>query len=102
MYKCTLSSALILGAFAFAPMASAQQNCAPREAVVERLSGKYSERLAGGGLQNADTLLEVWASDTTGSFTILITHANGMSCVVSSGHNWNTVVAATAPSDSSS
>lgn len=95
MYKGTLAAALILGTnLLTAQSLAAQGNCAARETVVERLQGKYSERLKGGGLQNSDTLLEVWASETSGSFTVLITHANGISCVVSSGHNWNTVVSA--------
>lgn len=82
--------------------ALAGANCAPRDQVVDRLQAKYTERLKGGGLQNADTLLEIWASDATGSFTILVTHANGMSCVVSSGQNWNSVVATNAPDGSAS
>ena len=103
MLKRRIPVALL--AAATVPLASsayAQSNCAPRDAVVERLAEKYSERLAGGGLQNADTLLEVWTSEKTGSFTVLITHANGTSCVVSSGHNWNTVLTAAVPQDSAS
>ena len=101
MFKGIVTSAVITTLLA-APMASAQTNCAPRETVIERLQAKYAERLKGGGLQNANTLLEVWASEATGSFTILLTHANGMSCVVSSGHNWNTIVPAKESGESSS
>ena len=98
MFKRTVTAALIFGAAAIAPPAvHAQSNCAPRDSVIERLKEKYSERLTGGGVQNAESIIEIWASDKTGSFTVLITHANGTSCVVSSGQNWNTVVVATVP-----
>ena len=94
MLRRIISGALITGLVVVAaPSVHAQGNCAPREAVIERLESKYAERLKGGGLQNAETLLEVWASEKTGSFTVLLTHANGVSCIVSSGDNWNTVIA---------
>ena len=103
MFKRTITAALIFGAAAIAPPAvHAQSNCAPRDSVIERLKEKYSERLTGGGVQNSDTVLEIWSSEKTGSFTVLITHANGMSCVVSSGQNWNSVVAATVPKGTAS
>lgn len=98
MFKRTVSAALVFGAAAIAPPAvSAQTNCAPRDTIVERLQGKYSERLTGGGLQNDQQLLEIWSSEQTGSFTVLMSRANGISCIVASGQNWNSVVSAAMP-----
>ena len=98
MFKRTIAGALVFGAAAIAPpTVHAQGNCAPRELVIERLSDKFAERLTGGGLQNQKTVLEVWASESTGSFTVLVTHANGVSCIVASGQNWNSVAHVAAP-----
>ena len=63
-------------------------NCAPRETVVERLKTKYSEYFTAGGLQKtpgAQAMMEVWASPETGTFTVLVTTAAGISCVVAHG-----------------
>ena len=90
MFKRLVTSALIFGAASLAPpMAHAVPSCAPRPAIVEKLAGQYSEGLVGGGLQNQKELLEVWSSPETGSFTILVTNANGVSCIVAAGRNWH-------------
>lgn len=90
MFKRLLSSALIFGMAAIAPPAFAA-NCAPRDGLVERLQEQYSERLTAGGLQKSstvDTVIEVWSSAHSGSFTVLMTHPTGISCVVASGENY--------------
>ena len=30
-------------------------------------------------------MMEIWASDETGTFTVLLSHANGITCVVAAG-----------------
>ena len=90
MFKRIATAGLVLGLTAAAPPALAS-NCAPRDAVIERLSGKYSEKLTGGGLQGSasgQALIEVWASDSTGTFTVIVTTAQGFSCIVAAGTNW--------------
>jgi hypothetical protein len=67
----------------------AQSACASREIVVEKLSAKYGESFAGGGLQNATSVFEVWFSKEKGTWTILLTRADGMSCIMASGTNWH-------------
>jgi len=65
--------------------------CAKREQVVERLKTRYSESLTAGGLQasrNSQTIVEVWASKETGTFTVILTTPEGMSCVVATGTDW--------------
>ena len=92
MFKRVISTALIFGATALAPPASAQaMQCLPRAALVEKLTTDYAEELTGGGLQNPQQLLEVWSSDRTGSFTVFITGANGIACIVATGLHWNSV-----------
>lgn len=78
-------AALGLGA---AP-AQAQTNCAPRDLVHERLKSNFGEALTAGGLQSQSQVLEVWASDATGTWTVLMTTAQGLTCVIASGTNWH-------------
>ncbi|MCG6883675.1 MAG: hypothetical protein LJE62_07990 [Silicimonas sp.] len=66
----------------------AQANCADREAVVASLTTKYGEAFAGGGLQNSEQILEVWFSEEKGTWTVLMTRANGRTCIMASGTNW--------------
>lgn len=68
--------------------AAAQANCAPREGVVDKLAVKYGEAFAGGGLQSAEVIFEVWMNHDKGTWTILMTRANGLSCIMASGTNW--------------
>ncbi|MEM8774497.1 MAG: hypothetical protein AAGF53_05650 [Pseudomonadota bacterium] len=68
--------------------------CANRDLVIERLQSKYSESLAAGGLQKfSDTehVVEVWASAETGTFTVMLTSPNGLSCVMATGTDWHQV-----------
>ncbi|MCG7493909.1 hypothetical protein [Thalassobius sp. Cn5-15] len=72
--------------------ASAQSpKCFPRTVLIEKLQSRYSEQLSGGGLQNAKQLLEVWTSPKTGSFTVFITRADGMACIMATGQNWSSM-----------
>jgi len=66
----------------------AQSNCADRGAVVDKLAVKYGEAFAGGGLQSAESVFEVWFSEEKGTWTILKTRADGTSCIMASGTNW--------------
>ena len=67
----------------------AQATCAERSMVVEKLEGRYGEVFAGGGLQNSSSVFEVWFSEEKGTWTILMTRPNGMSCIMASGTNWH-------------
>jgi len=94
MFKRTLAATLIFGAAALAPPVLAQSTaCLPRDRLVESLSDKFSESLAGGGLQSAEQLIEIWRSEASGSFTIIMTRPDGVSCVVATGENWQDAAA---------
>lgn len=90
MFKRIIASTMIFGMAAIAPPAHGQVACASRDSLIEGLAKKYGEERVAGGLQSADQMVEVFSSPETGSFTILLTHPNGQSCVVSSGKSWNT------------
>ena len=85
--SCMKIGACILALFVpFA--ASAQTNCADRDSVISKLESGYGEAFAGGGLQNAERIFEVWLSEDKGTWTILMTRADGKSCIMASGTNW--------------
>ncbi|MBV1926768.1 MAG: hypothetical protein KUG62_06390 [Rhodobacteraceae bacterium] len=91
MFKRLLGLSLLFGMAATAPPALAAPNCELRETVIQQLSTKYSEQLAVGGLQKVQgtqTLMEIWASVETGTFTVLLTNPNGISCIVAAGTNY--------------
>ncbi|SDX41628.1 hypothetical protein SAMN05444358_105195 [Ruegeria halocynthiae] len=87
MFKRLFSIALTFGMAATAPPAFAQ-NCAQRDHVIAKLQDSYAEELAFGGLQKSrgtHSVMEVWTSKETGSYTVLVTRANGISCIVAVG-----------------
>ena len=98
MYKRLLGTALIFGLASTAPpvmpAAHAQEGgqarvaCAPRAALVDKLSSAYSETREGAGLRTGTQILEIWTSAETGTWTVLITRADGLSCIVASGTHW--------------
>ena len=81
----TVAQASSVSAQAIAPP------CAERSAIIERLSLKWGESFAGGGLQSETSVFEVWMSEEKGTWTILKTSADGMSCVMATGTNWRNV-----------
>lgn len=77
------ASCLVTPAFA--------SSCADRTLVVDRLKSKYAEQLTASGLQygaEADALVEIWTSPDTGTFTVLVTLANGTTCILAAGTNF--------------
>ncbi len=91
MYKRILiTSALILGIAAIGtPDAQAQMACGSRDSVVAKLGEKYGEiRRGGGGLAGSTAIFEIWASEATGTWTILKTSPDGMTCIMAVGDGW--------------
>ncbi len=75
--------------------AFAQQFCADRSIVTDRLQANYGESFAGGGVRNEKSIFEVWMSEEKGTWTILMTMADGRTCVMASGTDWRVAM----PSD---
>jgi hypothetical protein len=92
MYERFLTiSALVLGMAVAVPsvaFAQGQVACGERDSVVAKLGEKYGEVRRGGGLAGATAIFEVWASDATGTWTILKTTPNGQACVMAVGEGW--------------
>ena len=106
MYKGILTtSVLILGVIAAAPPAAQAQGapglragaaCGARDAVIAKLGDKYGEVRRGGGLSgpgpapdhDPGAIYEIWASEATGTWTILKTTPDGLTCVMAVGEGW--------------
>lgn len=87
--KTTLAAAAIglTATFGGATTAEAQQttNCALRDAVIDILAEGYGESRQSMGLGANNSVVEVFASEATGSWTITVTSPNGIACLVASG-----------------
>ncbi|UYV37287.1 hypothetical protein N4R57_20440 [Rhodobacteraceae bacterium D3-12] len=91
MLRRLIAAGLGLGAVITAIPAHAADNCAERAQVVTRLQEQYSEQLTAGGLHgqtSKTSVVEVWSSPETGTFTVMVTDAQGQSCIVATGTDW--------------
>ncbi|MEM5476470.1 hypothetical protein [Pacificibacter sp. AS14] len=84
-YFTRLIFVAVFAAFILPTALSAQQNCAKRDQVIARLASKYGEVRQSIGLAPNSGVFEIYASQDTGSWTILVTNTNGISCLVASG-----------------
>lgn len=78
----SLSSALAL---AFCAPAMAQAVCGKRADIVKQLAEKYGEVQTSVGVQQGRGVVETYSSPKTGSWTIMITNAQGLSCLMAAG-----------------
>ncbi len=93
VFKMTLG----LGILALAAQqvsAQGSRNCAPRPVVVERLADGYGETRQSIGLGARGALVEVFASQETGSWTITVTTPAGLTCLIASGQSFESVTEA--------
>ncbi len=70
---------------------SQQANCGERSKIVERLQTKYGETRRSVGLAENNGVVETFASTDSGTWTIMITLPNGMTCLVAAGHAFEAV-----------
>ncbi len=64
--------------------------CAPRSAVVQVLAARFGETRQSMGLAAADQLMEVYASDA-GSWSLIVSTPDGLSCLLASGQSFEQV-----------
>ena len=67
--------------------AAAQTMCGERSTVIASLEKTYSEVPVSMGLASNGAVIEIIASES-GSFTIILTRPNGLSCVMAAGESW--------------
>lgn len=100
MYKRLLFASFLAAGLAavLATPAGAQMACGERDAIVAKLGKDYGEVRRGGGLAGAAAVFELWASETTGTWTILRTGTDGVSCVMAVGDGWQDEMVGLIPS----
>ncbi len=81
----TLTAAAVVTALALP--ATAQTMCGERNKFLKHLSSGYSEAPVAMGLVSNGSILEVLASKD-GTWTVIVTRPDGMSCVVAAGEAW--------------
>ncbi len=59
--------------------------CGNRDIILEKLSSKYGESRQTIGLAANNGIFETFASEKTGTWTMLVTQPNGQSCLIASG-----------------
>ncbi len=62
--------------------------CADGAKVVDCLRSKCGERRRGVGVAEGQRVMEVWASEASGSWTIVMTLPDGSSCLIAAGEDW--------------
>ena len=88
MLRRIVLASIIMGALISPAMA--QIVCSKRDTFLKRLGDGHSESPVAMGLASNGNILEVLAS-TEGTWTIIITKPNGMSCAVASGEAWEQI-----------
>ncbi len=86
-YLTAILGALLIGWGAFSSSAQAQAMCGERDAIVASLEKIYSEAPVSMGLGSNGAIIEIFASPS-GTFTIVLTRPNGLTCVMAAGENW--------------
>ena len=80
-----LAAFLLVGAPAYG-----QAFCGPRDSVLTRLYLNYQEQPVAIGLSATGSIIEILVSDE-GTWTVIRTSPNGITCVVTSGAHWRSV-----------
>lgn len=65
--------------------------CATRDVIVQSLTTNFGERRRSVALASDNTIVEVFASDATGSWSITVTLPTGHTCLVSSGQAYQEI-----------
>jgi hypothetical protein len=79
---------LLLATPAFAVDPVAHVICADRGEMLRRLQIEYGAVRQGAGLRGPEAVMEVWAVPATGDWTLVQSYADGQSCIVAIGENW--------------
>ncbi len=82
-----LSATLTSAQTAAAPpgLVTVAGKCAPRPAMLKRLADRYAEVRQAIGMAGPEQVVEVFADIDSGSWTIIVTAANGVTCIVAAG-----------------
>lgn len=93
MEKTLFALSLGLAGLLIPTPAPAQPQCAAHDAVVAQLAAKYGEARQSMGLAADATVMELYASRETGTWTLAVTLPTGLTCLVAAGSNFETLPA---------
>ncbi len=65
--------------------------CGPHDTVAAALAKQFGEQSHAMGLAQDDTVMELYASAQSGTWTLTVTLPNGLTCLVTAGGNFETV-----------
>lgn len=83
-----LASTALISA-AHAQTGPANPPCSPRASIIERLTTKYAEQAIAIGMASNGGVVEVLAAEAKGgTWTIIVTMPNGISCLLATGQNF--------------
>lgn len=68
-----------------------QGQCGPHDTVAAALGQKFGEQTHAMGLAQDNTVMELYASSQTGTWTLTFTLPSGLTCLVAAGGNFETV-----------
>lgn len=88
--KCLIGTVLWAVFLIAGPAQAQQQSCAKRAAILNYLAVNHKEVPVAMGITANGGVLEVITSKD-GSWTILVTMPNGLTCGVASGKSWETL-----------
>lgn len=71
-----------------------QTNCGPRAVIVAELANRYGETRRSIGLSASNAVVELFASEASGSWTLAVTLASGITCIMASGIAYETLAEA--------
>lgn len=66
--------------------------CHSTERISDRLSQQQGAERTARGTQSPDQILEVW-TNSSGAWTLVVTYATGVSCIVAMGDDWESLQA---------
>lgn len=88
--RAAAAGAVLFAQAAAAQTATVQAGCGNRVKMAEKLVEQFGEAQTGAGVVGSNAILEFWRSKD-GSWTILMTRADGLSCIIAAGDHWNEV-----------
>lgn len=95
MLRTMIAAALVGATPAVAGQAMNVQTpvyCDTREAILATLQRRYGEAQQSYGYSpDWRSVVEIWSNADTGTWTLLVSGANGRSCVIGSGDAWGAV-----------
>lgn len=92
MTQILLALSLAFGGVILATrIAHTAPQCGPRAEVLDHLAETYGETRRSLGIADNATVMELFAAEGSGTWTLTITMPDGMTCLVASGQGYETV-----------